>query len=221
MPSILAASDLFPDARSSAWISILFSVSGGTARRGRRARRVGARLGGDGEADRDMPGGDEVGVLEDHRPLDRVLQFPHVARPGVLQEHPLGGRLQSFDGLAELPVVEGDEVPGQRQDIARPLGQRREADGADIEPVEQVLAELVLAAERLQVLVRRRDDADVDNDVPQASDPLESAGLEEPEELGLKAGSRLPISSRKSVPSSASSTSPLFWRLASVNAPFS
>ena len=55
----------------------------------------------------------------------------------------------------------------------------------DVEPVEQVLAELALLDLLLQVLVRRGDHADVHLDALVAADPLELPLLEDAEQLGL------------------------------------
>ena len=74
----------------------------------------------------------QVGQLDDgaggenDAPLDGVAQLADVAGPGVAEQgisHRLG---KPRDRLAVLPGEEPQQVLGQRQDVARPLAQRRQ-----------------------------------------------------------------------------------------------
>ena len=74
---------------------------------------------------------------------------------------------------------------GQGEDVLGPLAQRREVDLDGVEPVEQVLAEALLPRLRLDVRVGGRDHPHVDALVAGAAHPLELAGLQHPQQLGL------------------------------------
>ena len=72
------------------------------------------------------------------------------------------------------------------RDVARALAERRQDDGDDVEAVEEVLAELPRLHHRLEVAVRRGDDADVDRDRLVAADAPDLALLEGAEDLPLQ-----------------------------------
>jgi hypothetical protein len=86
--------------------------------------------------------------------------------------------------------------------------QRRDPDRHDVEAEEQVLAERALADQRLERLVRGRDERAVDCSVWLLPEPLVLALLQQLSILTWTAGVTSPISSRKSVPPSAASTRP-------------
>ena len=58
------------------------------------------------------------------RPLHLVLELPHVARPVVRQEDPLGGWGEATAGPPFRGAVAGEEVARQRQDVLAALPQR-------------------------------------------------------------------------------------------------
>jgi hypothetical protein len=66
------------------------------------------------------------------------------------------------------------------------LAQRRQRDLEDVDPVEEVLAELAGGPPCGQVLVRRGDDPDVDLDRLGAADRRERALLQHPQQLDLQ-----------------------------------
>jgi hypothetical protein len=138
--------------------------------------------------------------LQDRRPLDDVLQLAHVARPVVPLEQPerLGLHVAERRVVALGDLVQ--EVPAQLGHVLRPLAQRRQLDRHDVEPVEQVLAELALGDRRLEVAVAGGDDAHVDRLAHAAADALERALLEHAEELGWRAGAISLISSSRACP---------------------
>src|SRR5471032_473401 len=63
--------------------------------------------------------------------------------------------------------------------------QRRQRNGDDVQPVEQVLAELVLFHQLRQIGVRRGDDAHVDLDRLDRAEAHEFFFLDDAEEFGL------------------------------------
>src|ERR1035438_10362587 len=70
--------------------------------------------------------------------LDDMLQLPHISRPGILFQQP-----DSFRRKARVAVVElSQEVARQGFDVLATLGERRQLDGENRKPVEQVFAEM-------------------------------------------------------------------------------
>ncbi|GAB3484895.1 hypothetical protein GCM10027398_44490 [Azotobacter salinestris] len=106
---------------------------------------------------------DDPAFAEDHRPLDDVLQFAHVARPVVAHQH----------------------AQGPRGDVGAALAQRRHGDGEDVEPVIEILAEAALLYHASQVVVGGGEDAQVDLVGEVTADPFEALLLEHPQQLGL------------------------------------
>jgi hypothetical protein len=78
------------------------------------------------------------------------------------------------------------ELRDQERDVLAALAQRRQMDAEDVEPIVQVAPELLERDELPEILVGRRDDADVDVDGVLAADAQELALLEHAQELGLR-----------------------------------
>ena len=103
---------------------------------------------------------------------------------------------------------------------SRALAERRDADADDVEPVEEVLAERAGRDHRLEVAMGRADDAHVDACASarrRRGAPRRSAGRAGASSASTSGIS--PISSRKSVPPSATSKRPARVAEAPVNAP--
>jgi hypothetical protein len=100
------------------------------------------------------------------QPVDRVV-VERLARQSVG-----GGPLQ--------------EMTREHGDIAAALAERGQHDGDDVEPVEQVLAELPRRDRLLEIAIGRRDDPHVGLDRPRAADRREFALLEDAEQPGLR-----------------------------------
>ncbi len=71
-------------------------------------------------------------------------------------------------------------MPDQQRDVLSSFPQARQHDRYDLEPVVEVLAEVSLPNRLRQIAVRRRDDADIHLQVPDAPDALEGLLLQEP-----------------------------------------
>src|SRR5882724_446772 len=71
-----------------------------------------------------------------------MLELADIARPGRVREglHGLGG--DRLEALAQLPRVVTHEVAHQERNIFRPLAQRRDQNGKDMQPVIDIGAEL-------------------------------------------------------------------------------
>ena len=118
--------------------------------------------------------------------LDDVRQLPHVAGPGVGLEPRERGRRDRGEAPLRLPGEPIEEVAREVGDVLLPLAQRRQRHRDHVEPVIEVLAELTLLHGRVQLAVRRGDDAHVDGDRLRPAHALEGALLEEPQQLRLQ-----------------------------------
>src|SRR5262245_25814788 len=141
---------------------------------------------------RDGVGGQRrVGLGERHHPLDFVLQLADVARPAIEQE-----AFERFLGDGEAALVEllggaFDEVVHEAGDFVAPFAEGADAEGDDVEAVEEVFAEAPLADRVVEVRVGGRDDADVDGHRPRFAERRDLARFEEAEELWLEVESEL------------------------------
>ena len=74
-----------------------------------------------------------------------VLQFAHIARPMVLLQR-CGARPRAIElGRLALALVAAhllEEIVHQQLHVLPPVAQRRQVNAHDIQPVEEVLAEL-------------------------------------------------------------------------------
>src|SRR6185369_11104470 len=77
------------------------------------------------------------------------------------------------------------EVIDEQRDVLATLAERRQHDLDDAQPIVEVLAEASGSHRRLEVVVRRRDQPDVDGDGVVATDALERFLLDGAEELRL------------------------------------
>ena len=77
--------------------------------------------------------------------MQGVLQLAHIARPGRAQQRlrVLGGQRARRQAVG-LGVF-GDEMVGERDDVAGALAQRRQLQVDDVEAEEQILAEAAIA----------------------------------------------------------------------------
>src|SRR6516165_5805962 len=119
----------------------------------------------------------EAAIRENRGALERVVEFAHIAWPGVREQRfprVLGqtGR-RTPERLADVP----QERFAKRQDIARPLAERCDADVEHLEPIKEVLAEIASLDRLSKVAVRRGDHADVRLQHLRAAEPLEFALL--------------------------------------------
>ncbi len=161
------------------------------------------------------------GGLEDDGAFNDVAEFADVAGPVVVEELLAGGSGQAANVFLHGGVVMGQEGFAEGDDVVAALAEGGRTELDDVEAVEKVFAEVVLADGFDDVAVGGGDEADVDVELFVAADAGEGAVFEEAEELGLKGRDMSPISSRKMVPAWASSTRPSFWRMAPVKEPFS
>ena len=122
-----------------------------------------------------------VGVAHNHRPLDHVLQFAHIARPLIRAQAIEGPLVDAPDRLARLARVAIDEVFDQQRDVVGALTKGWHRDRKDVQPIEEIAAEGARLDRGLQVAVRGGDDAHVDAHRCAPADALELALLQDTE----------------------------------------
>src|SRR6266566_2533632 len=136
----------------------------------------------------ELCGGDEPGVRNDQRSLDRVLELPDVTGPGVRHQQLPGVAAQPRLPLAHPLAQAADELLGEEHHVLAALTQRRQVNRKDAEPVVEILAELAARHGVGEVPVGRDDEAKVGLERRGAADALELALLEDTEKLGLDGG---------------------------------
>ena len=138
--------------------------------------------------------GRQVGDLDGlpgrhHRqPVAEVFELAHVAgevEPAQVAQGRFGQAL-AID--AEFLRALLQEVLAEQRDVLGPFAQARQADADDVEAMEEVLAEQSLAHARLEVLVRRGDDAHVRFQGRVPADAVVVAVGEDAQQAGLQLG---------------------------------
>jgi len=79
-----------------------------------------------------------------------------------------------------------EKETGEFRDLVAPLPQRRQRDADDVQPEEEVFAELTIGDRRFEVAVGRCHDSHVDADVVAASEPGELAVLQHLQQFRLQ-----------------------------------
>ena len=124
-----------------------------------------------------------VPAAQDHRPLARVGQLAHVARPAAARQLVVhGGRHLEVTALGEA----GHEVSDQRGDVLPPLAQRRQRQLDDVQAIQQIAAQRPLGGAGVDVLVGGRQHAHVDRDRGVAADDVDHVLLQHPQQLALQ-----------------------------------
>ena len=153
-------------------------------------------------------------VADDDRALDGVLELADVARPVVAHQHVDRRRRDPLDVLPVLARELLEEVVGEQQDVRLPLAQRRHEDREHVQPVVEILAErspsAIAFSRSLLVAAISRTSARIVCVPPSRSN---SRSCSTRSSLTCVARLSSPISSRNSVPPSASSKRPFFERV--------
>src|SRR6266566_2910658 len=110
--------------------------------------------------------------------LDHVLELAHVARPVVGREPLQGLLLDIADGLPRLLCEAVDQVLDQDRNVVGAFAQRRQADGEDVQPIEQILPEPAALHRGLEIAVARREHTHVHHNRMTAADALDLSLLE-------------------------------------------
>src|SRR5690606_37915347 len=127
--------------------------------------------------------GNQLAVRHDRRALDPVLELANVAgpSPGIDRCERVGR--EAGDLRVHLFCEAFEKNLGQQRRVARTLGEGRNFHHHFGEAIEQVLAETPVSDHRLEVLMRRADDARIDIDRLAPADALDLPFLQEPQQL--------------------------------------
>src|SRR4029453_3382998 len=132
-----------------------------------------------------------IAVTQDDRTLDAVLELAHVPGPRIgLQLFECSRRQPEL--LVEIPGALFAEMTRARRNVPRAFAQRRNADREYRQPKIQIFPELLRGDRRLQLAVRRGNDADVDVKRLRAADTFEPLFLERTEDLCLEPQREIP-----------------------------
>src|SRR5262249_23312518 len=116
--------------------------------------------------------------------LHRVLELAHVAWPrmGGQRRFRLGGEREA---AARLGCATRQEVAREREDVLGALAQRRQLDGDDVQPEEEILAEASRRDLVAQHAMGGGHHAHVDRERRRAADPQHLAVLQHTQQLRL------------------------------------
>src|SRR5450432_1575182 len=137
-------------------------------------------------AQTEVDGANHITLRHQHGALHGVIQFAHVARPGVGQQRLDGRFIEPREGLAVVLRVLPQEVGGQNGYIFAPVAQRRQAEFDGVEAEQQVLAKLALGHFGRDIGIGRREDAHIHAPRLRRPDALEIAGLQRAQQFGLQ-----------------------------------
>src|SRR5262249_47324948 len=87
--------------------------------------------------------------------------------------------------LPGLPREKGQQMLGERDDVARPLTQRWQIDIDNVEAIIKILTESACDRFRRQVPIGRREDADIGDPRVRFPDSLITPVLQQTQQLGL------------------------------------
>src|SRR6266566_690389 len=131
-------------------------------------------------------------LAENYGPLDDILKFPHIPRPGIGLQHVQGRRQEARDALPQPGAMLLRKVSDQEWNVPRPFAKRWQANRDDAQPVVEIGTERTSLNGLLQVPVCRGNDPHVHADGLVTADPLEVALLEHAEQLRLQLQRQIP-----------------------------
>src|SRR5260370_36411544 len=115
---------------------------------------------------------------EDRRFRNDVAQLAHIARPRM---RPQGGYRRRREGEARVLLLQKELA--DRDDVFGPLPQGRNRDVDLAQAVEQIAAETPVHDRFLQLLIRGRDDADIDGDLTSPPQTVRGCDGEDPQQV--------------------------------------
>src|SRR5919204_734573 len=104
-------------------------------------------------------------VAYDDIPFNQILQFADIAGPGILHHASYRVITEWRRLLSVIFAVFSKEELQKNRDLFAPFAQRRDMNGDNIEPVEQVLTKQSLLHRPFQRLVGGRQHAHIDRDI--------------------------------------------------------
>jgi hypothetical protein len=124
--------------------------------------------------------------MEQREALQQVAELPHVTGPGLLAQPTLRRRRQLLRRKPVGLAVLVEELPREQHDVIAALSERRHLEHDDRQPVVEVRTESPLGDPHVQIDLGRRDQLDVDLDVPHRTQPSGALVLDDLEELALQ-----------------------------------
>src|SRR5215472_15104673 len=129
--------------------------------------------------------GDLLSIGEDHRALDRVLEFAHVTGPVVAGQSEQGFFRESLDGFGVLIRIHFQEMHRQELYVFLALAERRNAKVDDVQSIEEIFAESLIFNFLEEVLIRCSENAHVRINSTSSTKPLEFAVLKDAQQFHL------------------------------------
>ena len=120
-----------------------------------------------------------------HRPFDRVLQLPDIARPVVTGQSFERRRFDAVNALSRSGRIFLQKVIRQQRNILAALAQARHANGNDVQAIVEVLAERAFGDLPVEIAVGGGDDADVNWNFAGAAHRTDGAFLEHAQQFDL------------------------------------
>src|SRR5580693_6434711 len=114
-----------------------------------------------------------------------VLELADVSRPIISREQRQRVIGDATDALALFDAEAGEKAHGEILYVAEPGAQRRNGDREHVQAIEEILAETARLDEFDQVLVGRRDEAEVHLDRAPRADRIDLALLQRTQQLDL------------------------------------
>src|SRR2546428_5475240 len=125
-------------------------------------------------------------VRQDDGPLDHVLKFSDVPRPGVLDQTPQGALFDLAARAFQVEAVLLDEMAYQKWNIFGTVAKSRDGDGKHIQPVKKIWPESFFRNYHPEIRVRRGDDPHVHWDRLAAAYSVDESVLKHAEQFGLR-----------------------------------
>src|SRR5262249_28592098 len=120
--------------------------------------------------------------------LQDTLQLAQIARPGVLPQNLQRVRRRALHLFTQLTAEALEKMLDQQRQILEPLTQGRQLDREHAQAIVQIVPKRAFFDGPFQVVIRRRQKANVRGDGLIAADALETLFLQDAQELGLRQG---------------------------------
>ena len=143
------------------------------------------------ETRRQVLGLHHAGVADDHGALERIAQFAHISRPGVVVELVEYGLADCRHFAAMLLAHFRKQKLNQGRNVFLVFPQRRHVNIEDIEAVVEIAAQFASRHGLVGNLIRGREHADIDRSLHFASQAAQFAILQNAQQLGLRSDRHL------------------------------
>src|ERR1700736_825688 len=122
---------------------------------------------------------------DNDRPLNNILQFANIARPGIGSKQFDRSFIDLFKVLAHVLGKSMDKVFQQPQNVVLPFAKRGNLDREYVQSVVEVRAKCPVCNGGIQIAISCRNYADIDLDGLRAADTFEFTFLQHPQECNL------------------------------------